>query len=200
MLVHMLMHFRNFAPGEALNTERHGGKRIGVYTRESKALAAIRRVARQPGFIDHPDGFRLFTFEVDRDHWAGGFWPGPDGIDIAIAGDSSGIVGNDDGLAEYGDDTSRNFEREREYVDNEQTFRPGRELWALEHFKISYLSSQYHEDMGHKLVGLYSTRAKLAGAVERLRVQPGFNTWPDGFRIYVTKLNGLSWDRGFAAG
>lgn len=148
--------------------------------------------------VDHPDGFRLFPFEVDRDHWTGGFQVGPEGIDIAIAGDGSGIMGNDDGLAEYGDDTSRNFEFEREHVDNEHQFKPGRELWILEHCKIPHLSRQGHQDMGHKLIGLYSTRSKVAAAIERLRQQPGFDAWAHGFRVRGATLNGLGWDRGFA--
>ena len=57
---------------------------IGVYRSAEAARAAIDRLKTQPGFCDHPrlidpmhdeeeTGFYLSEFELDKDHWTGGF-------------------------------------------------------------------------------------------------------------------------------
>jgi homoserine kinase type II len=48
-------------------------KLIGVYSSQISATAAIDRVKDQLGFIDHPDGFSVHEYELDRDHWTEGF-------------------------------------------------------------------------------------------------------------------------------
>ena len=114
----------------APNTERHDGKWIGTYTREGYACVATKRLADAIGFADKPDNFRLFTFEVDRTYWSKGFLTGPDGSDVALADDPSGISGNDDGVVEYAGDTARDLERVRTGIDNEALFNPRRQLWS----------------------------------------------------------------------
>ena len=59
-------------------------KMIGVYRSRASALLAIERMRTQPGFIDHPGlydpdsnpemaGFCIDEYELDTDHWVGGF-------------------------------------------------------------------------------------------------------------------------------
>ena len=48
-------------------------KLIGVYSTEDEARAAIARLANQPGFSEHPAGFQIDPYPLDKDHWAEGF-------------------------------------------------------------------------------------------------------------------------------
>jgi len=51
-------------------------KMIGVYSFEGSAIAAIAAISRladQPGFRDYPEGFSISPYVLDRDHWAEGF-------------------------------------------------------------------------------------------------------------------------------
>lgn len=60
-------------------------KTIGVYSSHEKALAAIARISKQPGFVDHPNiinpiedeeenGFYVTKYIIDEDQWADGFF------------------------------------------------------------------------------------------------------------------------------
>lgn len=46
---------------------------IGVYRTEASAEAAINRLKLKAGFVPAPDGFRINRYELDRDHWEGGY-------------------------------------------------------------------------------------------------------------------------------
>ena len=48
-------------------------KLIGVYRSRVDAEAAVTRLRPQPGFCDHPDGFEVSEYELDKDHWTEGF-------------------------------------------------------------------------------------------------------------------------------
>ena len=48
-------------------------KFIGVYSSREKALAAMARLSRQPGFADAREGFHIDEYRVDQDHWAEGY-------------------------------------------------------------------------------------------------------------------------------
>ncbi len=48
-------------------------KVIGVYSARANAEAVTTRLAAQPGFRDHPDGFSIEAYELDSDHWTEGF-------------------------------------------------------------------------------------------------------------------------------
>jgi hypothetical protein len=48
-------------------------KVIGIYSSRESAAAAIERLRTQPGFRDHPDGFAIDRYALDRDHWSEGF-------------------------------------------------------------------------------------------------------------------------------
>ena len=46
---------------------------IGVYSTESEAKAAIERVKGAKGFADFPEGFHIYPYELNKDHWTEGF-------------------------------------------------------------------------------------------------------------------------------
>jgi homoserine kinase type II len=48
-------------------------KFIGVFSSRESAAAAVAQLVRQPGFIEHPDGFFVEVYPVDRPHWTEGF-------------------------------------------------------------------------------------------------------------------------------
>jgi hypothetical protein len=48
-------------------------KLIGVYESALAARQAQARVADQPGFRDHPEGFEISAYELGKDHWTEGF-------------------------------------------------------------------------------------------------------------------------------
>jgi homoserine kinase type II len=48
-------------------------KLLGVYSSQQKAEEARQRVLGKPGFRDHPEGFHISHYEVDRDWWVEGF-------------------------------------------------------------------------------------------------------------------------------
>jgi len=46
---------------------------IGVYESEPAAKAAIERLRMKPGFIDHPERFRIYPRKLGQDSWTEGF-------------------------------------------------------------------------------------------------------------------------------
>jgi hypothetical protein len=48
-------------------------KLIGAYRTEADAKAATARLAGQPGFLDHPDGWHIDRYALNQDHWSEGF-------------------------------------------------------------------------------------------------------------------------------
>jgi hypothetical protein len=64
-----------------------------------------------------------------------------------------------------------------------------------------YLLWHLHEFEGGeddaKLIGAYRTDDDARAAIERLRVQPGFRRFPDGFKIDKCPLNKDHWTEGF---
>jgi hypothetical protein len=48
-------------------------KLIGVYSTADRANEARQRAASLPGFREHPEGFVVDRYEIDRDHWPEGF-------------------------------------------------------------------------------------------------------------------------------
>lgn len=49
-------------------------KMIGVFSSRERAEAAIDARRGKPGFVDHPDGFEIASYVVDRDSaWSDGF-------------------------------------------------------------------------------------------------------------------------------
>ncbi|MGO8800357.1 MAG: hypothetical protein ACLQE9_11835 [Roseiarcus sp.] len=55
-------------------------KRIGIYTSEEKAKAAMERARARPGFLEYPEGFEINEVKLDTDGWTEGF--------IRITGDA----------------------------------------------------------------------------------------------------------------
>jgi hypothetical protein len=48
-------------------------KLIGAYRSRESADPAVLRVKGQPGFRDHPEGFEVSAYPLDKDHWTEGF-------------------------------------------------------------------------------------------------------------------------------
>lgn len=48
-----------------------------------------------------------------------------------------------------------------------------------------------------KFIGVYSTHQNAEAAVERMRLQPGFSSYPDGFCIDEYELDRDHWVEGF---
>jgi hypothetical protein len=48
-------------------------KVIGIYSSQAVALEAIQRTRVLPGFIDQPDSFTIYQYDIDKDHWPRGF-------------------------------------------------------------------------------------------------------------------------------
>jgi len=46
---------------------------IGVYSSEIEAKGAIERVRNQKGFADFQEGFHIYPYELNKDHWTQGF-------------------------------------------------------------------------------------------------------------------------------
>ena len=47
-------------------------------------------------------------------------------------------------------------------------------------------------------IGIYATEADAEEAIGRLRDQPGFRDFPEGFNIYPVTLGTTGWQEGFA--
>ena len=56
-------------------------KFIGVYRTQPDADAAVGRLRSLPGFRDHPDGFQVTEYEVNKDHWTEGFISWKDAVE-----------------------------------------------------------------------------------------------------------------------
>jgi hypothetical protein len=67
MDVFLLWHVHEFPDGE------EDAKLIGVYSTRQMAEEARKRVACQPGFREHPGGFQVSDYRLDRDHWTEGY-------------------------------------------------------------------------------------------------------------------------------
>jgi hypothetical protein len=48
-------------------------KLIGVYSTREAAESASHRLKSQPGFVDHPEGWDISRYSLDKDHWQEGF-------------------------------------------------------------------------------------------------------------------------------
>ena len=48
-------------------------KFVGVYSTQRTAREAVSRLRRAEGFRDHPRGFYVGKYEIDKDHWIEGF-------------------------------------------------------------------------------------------------------------------------------
>ena len=56
---------------------------------------------------------------------------------------------------------------------------------------------QHEHDDDAKFIGVYRTEVAALAAIERLSVQPGFSSCPNGFHIAEYELNKDHWTEGF---
>jgi hypothetical protein len=64
-------------------------KFIGVYRTRSDADAAVSRLRLLPGFRDHPDGFEVTEYELNKDHWMEGFISWKEAVEQSHGGEDS---------------------------------------------------------------------------------------------------------------
>lgn len=67
--------------------------------------------------------------------------------------------------------------------------------------KSVFVAQHEYEWYGHdqvKFIGVYATRSDAESAIARLRGQPGFRDWPDGFVIDEYSLGEDHWVEGFS--
>lgn len=64
--VYILSHIRN-------EDELDGYKIIGIFSSEVTARRALSTVKDKPGFRDHPNGFNVDGYELDKIFWGDGF-------------------------------------------------------------------------------------------------------------------------------
>ncbi len=62
-----------------LSEDREGEKIVGIYESEAAAQQAQTRVGTLPGFVTHPEGFEIASYEIGKDHWISGY--------VTMAGD-----------------------------------------------------------------------------------------------------------------
>ena len=67
-----IIHLLWFVPKDDEDEEQ--ATLIGIYTSEAEAQAAIRRLRGKPGFVDSPQGFRIYPRELNEDTWTEGFF------------------------------------------------------------------------------------------------------------------------------
>ena len=63
----VLWHVRTFDDGD------DDEKLIGIYSTEERAVEARKRAVTLPGFREHPEGFEIHPYQLDRDGWTEGF-------------------------------------------------------------------------------------------------------------------------------
>ena len=56
-----------------LSEDREDIKMIGVYSSETAAREAVKRLSIQPGFCDCPEGFSVDEYPLDKDYWTEGY-------------------------------------------------------------------------------------------------------------------------------
>ena len=57
----------------SISSESDNAKLLGVYSSKTNAKNAIARFRQKPGFKEHPDGFLIDEYQIDKDYWSEGF-------------------------------------------------------------------------------------------------------------------------------
>jgi hypothetical protein len=195
-IIYRLNHYHPLDSLGSTDRVGHNSKTIGEFSSVEAAARAHQAVADAEGFRDWPDGYRLHEYVVDQPFFREGFELHPEG-DVAIAGDSSGDVGNDEDVEERGSEPPLAPD-EWLYGDPDLAHghRPGG-VWELNHYKIGARSDEGYMETGGKVIGLFSTAEKAKATIAALRDKPGFKLWPGGWRIYPSDIDEVGWEDGF---
>lgn len=65
-------------------------------------------------------------------------------------------------------------------------------------FVLQHVAREDQDDEDVKFIGVYSSRATAEAAVARLRQQPGFSAYRDGFHLDEYTIDMDHWTEGFA--
>lgn len=74
---------------ESDDGEEEDIKLIGVYDSQSEADAAVARARLLLGFRDHPEGFEVTPYELNKDDWTEGFISWKEATEGILEEDSS---------------------------------------------------------------------------------------------------------------
>jgi len=66
--VYVLHHVHEF---EANNEE--DVKLLGIFSSEEKAMKMVKKYKKMPGFKDHPEGFSVDKYIINKAEWTEGF-------------------------------------------------------------------------------------------------------------------------------
>ena len=66
-------------------------------------------------------------------------------------------------------------------------------------FVVQHVAREGEDDEDVKFIGWYSTHTFADEAVARLRLQPGFSDYPDGFHIDEYEVDRDHWTDGFVS-
>ncbi len=64
-------------------------------------------------------------------------------------------------------------------------------------FVLQHVAREGQDDEDVKFIGAYTSRESAAAAVGRLRRQPGFSEFPEGFNVDEYELDKDHWTEGF---
>ena len=64
-------------------------------------------------------------------------------------------------------------------------------------YLLEHVRAQFEDDEDAKTIGVYSTEASAKAAIDRLRMQPGFQDHPEGWIISAMRLDEDHWSEGF---
>ena len=64
-------------------------------------------------------------------------------------------------------------------------------------YVVQHVRDEDGQDEDVKMIGVYSSRENAAEAVDRMKQQPGFSDWPDGFHIDAYPVDQDHWAEGF---
>jgi homoserine kinase type II len=66
-------------------------------------------------------------------------------------------------------------------------------------FVLQHVAREDRDDEDVKFIGVYSSRQAAQSALQRLRGQPGFSEYPDGFSVDEYQLDEDHWCEGFVS-
>jgi hypothetical protein len=64
-------------------------------------------------------------------------------------------------------------------------------------YLLWFVQEHQEEDATELLIGVYDSEAAAKAAIERVKDQPGFVDFPEGFQIHARNVGEDSWTKGF---
>lgn len=144
-------------------------KDIGLFDSYLKANCAIAYLSDQVGFNESLDGFRIIRIKLDKTYWLNGF---------------------------------KEFIGPNHLPKNDTFSDSDTDLALLNLNKVYYLTHYFewgegidHED--RRVIGVYSTKAKMNEAIQFLSTKSGFRDYKDKLEGETVIVNNFEWKEGF---